>query len=121
MNYKLININDKPFVARLEDDVLIRDEQLMLDMLMTIAYETGLSRVIIDKDNLTEDFFNLSNKIAGNILQKVVNYNMKLAIIGDFSKYDSKALRDFIYECNSGKDIFFVEDEAMALKKLKDN
>lgn len=121
MNYKLININDKPFVARLEDDVLIRDEQSMLDMLMTIAYETGLSRVIIDKGNLTEDFFNLSNKIAGNILQKVINYNMKLAIIGEFSNYDSKALRDFIFECNSGKDIFFVEDEAMALKILKDN
>jgi hypothetical protein len=121
MNYKLININNKPFVVRLEDKIQIRDEQSMLDMLMTIAYETGLSRVIIDKDNLTEDFFNLSNKIAGNILQKVVNYNMKLAIIGEFSMYDSKALRDFIYECNSGKDIFFVEDEAMALKKLKDN
>lgn len=121
MNYKIIDIDDKPFVARLEDDVLIRDEQLMLDMLMTIAYETGLSRVIIDKGNLTEDFFNLSNKIAGNILQKVINYNMKLAIIGEFSMYDSKALRDFIFECNSGKDIFFVEDEAMALKILKDN
>ena len=121
MNYKLININDKPFVVRLEDKIQIRDEQSMLDMLMTIAYETGLSRVIIDKDNLTEDFFNLSNKIAGNILQKVVNYNMKLAIIGEFSNYDSRALRDFIYERNSGKDIFFVEDEAMALKMLKDN
>ncbi|EJP23362.1 PF13788 domain protein [Peptostreptococcaceae bacterium AS15] len=122
MNYRIINNDDKPFVVRLEDDkILIRDEQSMLDMLMTIAYDTGLSKVIIDKDNLTEDFFILSNKIAGNILQKVVNYNMKLAIIGDFSKYDSKALRDFIYECNSGKDIFFVEDETMALKMLKDN
>lgn len=121
MNYKLININDKPFVARLEDDVLIRDEQSMLDMLMTIAYETGLSRVIIDKENLTEDFFDLSNKIAGNILQKVINYNMKLAIIGEFSNYDSKALRDFIFECNSGKDIFFVEDEDNAVKLLKES
>ena len=116
MNYKLINIDDKPFVAHLEDEILIRDEQSMLDMLMTIAYETGLSRVIIDKEILTEDFFNLSNKIAGNILQKVINYNMKLVIIGEFSM-----LGDFIFECNSGKDIFFVEDEAMALKILKDN
>lgn len=121
MNYKIIDIDDKPFVARLEDDVLIRDEQLMLDMLMTIAYETGLSRVIIYKENLTEDFFDLSNKIAGNILQKVINYNMKLAIIGEFSNYDSKALRDFIYECNSGKDIFFVEDEDSAVKLLKES
>ena len=121
MNYKLININDKPFVVRLEDKIQIRDEQSMLDMLMTIAYETGLSRVIIEKDNLIEDFFNLSNKIAGNILQKVVNYNMKLAIIGEFSMYDSKALRDFIFECNSGKDIFFVEDEDSAVKLLKES
>jgi len=121
MNYKIIDIDDKPFVARLEDDVLIRDEQLMLDMLMTIAYETGLSRVIIDKENLTEDFFDLSNKIAGNILQKVINYNMKLAIIGEFSNYESKALRDFIFECNSGKDIFFVEDEDNAVKLLKES
>ena len=51
MNYKIINIDDKPFVARLEDEVLIRDEQSMLDILMTIAYETGLSRVMIDKEN----------------------------------------------------------------------
>ena len=121
MNYKIIDIDDKPFVARLEDDVLIRDEQLMLDMLMTIAYETGLSRVIIDKENLTEDFFDLSNKIAGNILQKVINYNMKLAIIGEFSNYESKALWDFIFECNSGKDIFFVEDEDNAVKLLKES
>ena len=120
MNYKIINIDDKPFVARLEDDVLIRDEQSMLDMLMTIAYETGLSRVIIDKGNLTEDFFDLSNKIAGNIIKKVINYTMKLARRGEFSMYDSKALRDFIFECNSGKDIFFVEDEDNAVKLLKE-
>lgn len=43
---------------------------------------------------------------------------MKLAIVGDFSKYDSKALKDFIYECNNGKDIFFVENESKALSML---
>ena len=46
---------------------------------------------------------------------------MKLAIIGDFSKYKSKSLRDFIYECNSGRDIFFVENESEALKLLGNN
>lgn len=51
----------------------------------------------------------------------VINYNMKLAIIGEFSMYDSKALRDFIFECNSGKDIFFVEDEDNAVKLLKES
>ena len=87
---------------------------------MTISYETGENRFIISKDNLTEDFFNLSNKIAGNILQKAINYKMKLAIIGDFSNYNSTALKDFIYECNGGNDIFFVENELKALSLLSE-
>lgn len=56
--------------------------------------------------------------IAGDILQKFVNYGIKLAIFGDFSKYTSKPLKDFIYECNQGQDVFFVKDEAEAIKIL---
>ncbi|MPN57700.1 hypothetical protein SDC9_205394 [bioreactor metagenome] len=43
---------------------------------------------------------------------------MKIAIVGDFSVYNSKSLRDFIYECNNGKDIFFLQDENKAIEKL---
>lgn len=56
--------------------------------------------------------------IAGDILQKFVNYGIKLAIFGDFSKYTSKPLKDFIYECNQGQDVFFVKDEAEDIKIL---
>ncbi|NCU17310.1 DUF4180 domain-containing protein [Bacillus sp. P1(2020)] len=38
--------------------------------------------------------------------------------IEDFSQYTSKALNDFIYECNNGNDIFFVSSEQEALEKL---
>ena len=67
---------------------------------------------------LVADFFDLSTKIAGGILQKLINYKMKLAIIGDFYAYESKALKDFIHECNTGNNIFFVEDEAQAIYSL---
>ena len=33
---------------------------------------------------------------------------MPLAIIGDFGKYESKSLNDFIFESNKGKQINFV-------------
>ncbi|MDO4719582.1 MAG: DUF4180 domain-containing protein [Peptostreptococcaceae bacterium] len=119
MKYKIIELEDKARVVRIEDEsIMISDERSALDVFMTIAYETGENRFIIGKGNLAEDFFHLSNKIAGGILQKLINYRMKLAIIGDFSKYDSKALKDFIYECNNGKDIFFVENESKALSML---
>lgn len=122
MEYRIINIKDNINVVKIEDEkILIFDEQSALDVFMSLAYETGENRFIISKDNLIEDFFDLRTKIAGEILQKIINYRMKLAIIGDFSKYKSKSLRDFIYECNSGRDIFFVENESEALKLLGNN
>ncbi len=37
---------------------------------------------------------------------------------GDFSRYTSKPLRDFIYESNNGSHIFFVSTEDDAIEKL---
>ena len=122
MEYRIINIKDNINVVKIEDEkILIFDEQSALDVFMSLAYETGENRFIISKDNLIEDFFDLRTKIAGEVLQKIINYRMKLAIIGDFSKYKSKSLRDFIYECNSGRDIFFVKNESEALNLLGNN
>ena len=119
MKYRIIHIKDNINVVKIEDErILIFDKQSALDVFMGLYYETGENRFIISKDNLVEDFFNLKTKIAGEILQKIINYKMKLAIIGDFSKYKSKSLRDFIYECNSGRDIFFVKNESEALNLL---
>lgn len=122
MKYKVLELSDKINVVRMEDEsIIISDERSFLDLFMTIAYETGENRFILRKDHLPEDFFILSNKIAGNILQKLINYKMKLAIIGDFSNYESNALNAFIYECNQGNDIFFVESEVEALHRLSNS
>lgn len=119
MKYELIELENKTKVVRMKDEsIVISDEQSFLDVFMTISYETGENRFVINKSNLTEEFFDLSNKIAGGILQKVINYKMKLAIIGDYSKYESKALKDFMYKCNHGNDIFFVDNEYNALRML---
>lgn len=60
----------------------------------------------------------LSTGIAGEILQKFVNYQCKLAIFGDYSGYTSKPLKDFIYESNNGSHVFFVETEEEAVIAL---
>ncbi len=100
------------------NEILINDVQSALDLIATISYETGCDRIILNKSAVCEDFFHLSTKLAGEILQKFITYKMKLAIIGDFSYYSSKSLRDFIYECNHGKDIFFYSDKKQAVEKL---
>ena len=74
--------------------------------------------IIIHESNLNPAFFDLQTKIAGEILQKFSNYKMKLAIVGDFSKYTSNSLRDFIRESNRGNCVYFTENIVSALKKL---
>ena len=48
-----------------------------------------------------------------------MNYHVKAAIYGDYSRYTSKPLRDFLYESNQGRDFFFVATREEALHRLK--
>lgn len=100
------------------EQVVITDEKAALDFMMTVQYETGCSGIVLNKEAIAENFFILSTGFAGEVLQKFVNYHIKFAIVGDFSGYTSKPLKDFIYECNKGNDIFFVSTQQEALEKL---
>ncbi len=71
-----------------------------------------------NKEAVVKDFFVLSTCLAGEILQKFINYGVRFAIYGDFSEYTSKPLRDFMYESNKGKDIYFQPDASLAVDKL---
>jgi hypothetical protein len=92
--------------------------QSALDFAVSVQYETQCERICINKEAFAADFFVLSTRLAGEVLQKYINYHIKLAVYGDFSMYTSKPLKDFIYECNNGKDFFFAADEAGAADKL---
>ena len=118
MNIKTVKINDMEIAIVNSDKVCISDGQTALDFMMSVNYETGCHSIVINKDAIAEDFFILSTRIAGEILQKFINYHFKLAIVGDFSRYTSKPLKDFIFESNKGKDIFFVSSEKEAIEKL---
>ena len=97
------------------DAIVITDAQSALDLLMTAKYDLGTKNIVIDKKLTKEEFFILSSGLAGDILQKYINYGGRIAIYGDFSHYTSKPLHDFIYESNKGHDVFFAatEDEAV--------
>jgi hypothetical protein len=98
--------------------ILVHDLQSALDMVAAMWYEAGCTRMVIHKGSLAESFFDLSTRLAGEILQKFVNYNMKVAIVGDFSGFGSKSLKDFIYESNRGNNVFFVATVQDAIERL---
>lgn len=103
------------------DEAVIVDSQSALDLLMSAKYELGTKDIAIAKELVAGEFFVLSTGLAGEILQKYVNYGGRIAIYGDYSCYTSKPLRDFIYESNKGHDVFFTATEEEALEKLARN
>ncbi|XRG76929.1 DUF4180 domain-containing protein [Rossellomorea sp. GAMAL-10_SWC] len=118
MNIRTTKANGHIIAIANVDSVILMDEQSALDLIMTISYDHQSNRIALNKEAISEDFFNLSTKLAGAVLQKFVNYSIKFAIIGDFSSYTSKALKDFVYECNKGKNVFFVSTEQEAIDRL---
>ena len=99
-------------------EAVISDPQSALDLAMTAKYDGGAAKLALDKSLIAEEFFSLSTGLAGEILQKLTNYRVKLAIYGDFSHYTSKPLRDFIYESNQGTGVFFVPTREEAVRRL---
>ncbi|HZG79514.1 MAG TPA: DUF4180 domain-containing protein [Brevibacillus sp.] len=100
------------------NEILIEDVQSALDLMATVHYEAGCDRIIMNKSLISERFFDLKTRLAGEILQKFTNYRVKVAIVGDFSVYSSQSLKDFIYESNNGNAIFFLPTEQQAVEKL---
>ena len=91
---------------------VLTDAQSALELAMTARYAAGADRLLVDKAAVAED------GLAGEILQKFVNYQVKMAVYGDFSRYTSKPLRDFIYESNQGEHFWFVPTREEALRRL---
>ncbi|MCD8036409.1 MAG: DUF4180 domain-containing protein [Clostridiales bacterium] len=118
MKIKQVEKNNVICAVVQSNDVVIVDAQSALDILMTAKYELGTKNIVIRKSLITEDFFILSTGLAGEILQKYINYGGRIAIFGDYTHYTSKPLKDFIYESNNGKDVFFTATEDDAVDML---
>lgn len=102
-------------ITVIRSENVITDTPSTLDLLAMVNYETGANRIAINKENVVDSFFILSSGVAGEVLQKFVNYQTKVAIYGE---YTSKPLKDFMYESNKGSNIFFVATKEEAVKRL---
>lgn len=118
MKTEVIRRNKTEVAVVSSDELLIKDVQSALDLIMTVKYETGCTNIAINKEAVSDDFFVLSTCLAGEILQKFINYGVRFAIYGDFSKYTSKPLKDFMYESNRGNDFYFQPNVSLAVDKL---
>jgi hypothetical protein len=99
-----------PALARLQD---------LLDLIGE-ALAQRVSTMVVPVARLDPAFFRLRCGPAGEFVQKIVNYRLRLAVIGDISTLTSasSALADFVRESNRGRDIFFLPDLDALAEKL---
>ena len=118
MKIETVQKDGVTIAAVFSDQTILVDPQSALELAMTVRYETGTANFVINKQAINDDFFILSTGLAGEILQKFINYRVKAAIYGDYSHYTSKPLHDFIYESNQGNHFFFTATKEEAIQKL---
>jgi len=84
------------------------------------AYGSEARVMAIPVERLGPGFLTLGTRIAGEVIQKFVNYGFQVAFVGDVSAAvaDSDALRDFIRESNRGRHVWFVDNLATLEAKL---
>ncbi|MHB8127380.1 MAG: DUF4180 domain-containing protein [Mobilitalea sp.] len=118
MNILVVNKNNIKVAVVSGDEVILNNAQDALDLIANVGYNYECDKMIIYKKNITEDLFELKNGLAGEVMQKYVNYKTSLAIIGEFELYHSKSLNSLILESNKGNSIIFKSTEEEALEVL---
>lgn len=121
MIIETINYNDVKIAHIVAEKIVISNLQSAVDLIMTVNFEAKTKNIVISENLISDKFFILSSGLAGEVLQKIINYQFRIAIYGDFSKFTSKPLKDFIYESNNGKDVFFTESLESAVEKLAES
>jgi hypothetical protein len=113
MTIDRIETQSGPIARIVSDTIVLRTTQDALDLMAACRTRA----MIIDKENIAPEFFDLKTRLLGEIMQKFVNYSFRAAIIGDFSG-GSKNFQDFLFECNKTGTILFLGTEVEAIKRL---
>ena len=98
---------------------LLRSEDDARDLIQE-TFGTDLRMAVVPVERLDPEFFELRTGVAGAFVQKLVQYRLRLVVVGDVSAQTaaSDALRDWVREVNRGRDILFVDDLAALEARL---
>lgn len=82
--------------------------------LIASCFEHQARLVLLYAENLPERFFDLSSGEAGTILQKLRNYQIRLALVVDPGHTQSPRFRELVSEELRGNDFRLFDDRAAA-------
>ncbi len=115
MKYTVIDKTNKRYIEYTSSETPVSTEQDALD-LIAACFETDTGLVMLHAGALADDFFRLRTGLAGSVLQKFINYNIKAAlVIPDNQKVKGK-FKELLAESNKGNSfrVFHSREEAEA-------
>lgn len=109
----LESIHGVPVLVLSTDGPVLHGDAEAVDLIGE-AFGHQVDWVVIPAGRFTDEFFELRTRIAGDMLQKFVNYRIGVVILGDISRHTaaSGALTDFVSESNRGRQLWFLPDLA---------
>jgi hypothetical protein len=119
MDYRIEEVNGHRLLVLDGEGTALTRVQDVLE-LVAEALPRRVSMIVVTVARLDPTFFELRSGLAGEFVQKIVNYRLRLAVIGDISQLtaDSPALADFVRESNRGQSVFFLRDLNALAHKL---
>ncbi len=101
MNYRVVKKNNKKYIECISVDKQLYSERDVLDFI-GICVENDIYKLVLHGGMLSEDFFNLKTGLAGMVLQKFINYHVKVAVILENEEKFNDRFREMIMESNKG-------------------
>jgi hypothetical protein len=101
MDYQVIESSGKKYIYLDAGGKQIQNEQCALD-LISICAEHDTDLLLIQGDRLSDDFLRLGTGVAGAVLQKFAQYNIKVSVVLDGERVKGK-FKELLQESNRGK------------------
>ena len=117
MNYQIREIESKKYIELISTTEPLSTENDALD-LIALCWEHETIALMIHYAALSEDFFKLKTKLAGNMIQKFINYGIKAAAIIPQETTQKGRFKEMAMETNKGNHFRLYESKEEAEKWL---
>ena len=103
----------------LSNKIIINSLEEATEGIDSVQRDYNCQKIIMHRENICDDFFDSKTMLAGQILKVLMDFEVQLIIIGDYSDIEDKRFMSFIKECNNThKNILFFEDISDALDEI---
>ncbi len=113
MNYEILENGNARYIEVFSRESAVKTEEDALE-LIALCGENDSNLLMIHYEAMSKDFFRLKTGLAGEVLQKFINYSIRVAIIVPDQTGFSSRFRELAFEANKGNQYRFVVSQSEA-------